>query len=238
MAIESLIIYDRHVYTGSADCSIRVWPLDVRGRQGGTSNAPALSLEQPKVAWGEGNQRHGQLPPLTGNRPAMARNATAPFEGSRPSTSMGGHGGRARLNPMNPPEVGQLPPRPATVMEQRQHPVLSQCLKTYAGHTKAVYSLCASPEGGHIISACGDYTINVWDRLSGEVVNTLSGHAARVRGITPHVSDGQGCKAGKGGGNQVISVSDDCSMRIWAKAIPNLPKIGAGDGDSDAEEEE
>merc|ERR1719181_1240704 len=75
-----------------------------------------------------------------------------------------------------------LPPRPASVMEQRAHPVLSQCIKTLVGHTKAVYGLAMAPDGEHIISAGGDRLIHVWHTSSGDLVNTLTGHGARVHG--------------------------------------------------------
>ena len=116
-----------------------------------------------------------------------------------------------------------LPPRPVTVLEQRAHPGLSQCLKTLMGHRQGVESLAMAPGGEYLISSGGDHNIKVWRRTNGEEVNTLSGHTSRVREVRPHVSDNVGVKEGKGGGVQVVTVSDDMTIRIWPKAVPNTP---------------
>jgi len=91
-------------------------------------------------------------------------------------------------------------------MEQRAHPIMSQCIKTISGHKKAITHIAMSKDGEHLLTSSADRTIHVWLRSTGEKVNTLTGHGASVRCVTPHVSDGKGCKEGKGGGNQVLYV--------------------------------
>merc|ERR1719231_2098345 len=78
------------------------------------------------------------------------------------------------LPPPRPDKPVPLPPRPVSVMEQRSHPVLSQCLKTFVGHSKAVTAITMAPDGEHFVTASADHTINVWHKISGEVVNTLT----------------------------------------------------------------
>ena len=35
-------------------------------------------------------------------------------------------------------------------------------VRTLKGHTGGVYSVCVTPDGQHVVTASGDYTVRVW----------------------------------------------------------------------------
>ena len=45
------------------------------------------------------------------------------------------------------------------------------------GHSREVTSVSFSPGGSRIVSGSQDKTVRVWDAVTGEVINTLTGHS-------------------------------------------------------------
>lgn len=68
-----------------------------------------------------------------------------------------------------------------------------------------VYDAAFSPNGQHLASANGDYTIRIWDRLTGACINTLKGHSNYVFSVE-YTEDG----------NNIISIDKDAKEAcIW-----------------------
>ena len=68
-----------------------------------------------------------------------------------------------------------------------------------------VYDAAFSPDSLHIASANGDYTVRIWDRLTGAHINTLKGHSNFVFSVE-YTEDG----------NNLISIDKDAKEAcIW-----------------------
>ena len=75
----------------------------------------------------------------------------------------------------------------------------------FIGHSGQVTSVAFSPDGQHIVSGSYDYTICVWNTMTGEIVaGPFSGHADWVNSVA-FSPDGQ----------YIVSGSDDKTICVW-----------------------
>jgi len=83
-------------------------------------------------------------------------------------------------------------------------------VRTFAGHTNAVYAVAVTPDGKLAISASRDKVLRVWKLASGREVRTLKGHAAAADAValTP-------------GGKLAISVSRDHTLKVLEMPLKN-----------------
>ncbi|KAF7972470.1 hypothetical protein HWV62_17888 [Athelia sp. TMB] len=92
-------------------------------------------------------------------------------------------------------------PRVVTGMEPEWPPLL-QILQ---GHENDVRSVCFSPDGSRIVSGSTDWTVQVWDSLSGQLaLPPLRGHEDAVLSV---------CFSPDG--TRIVSGSDDGTVRVW-----------------------
>ena len=77
-------------------------------------------------------------------------------------------------------------------------------LNTLIGHSKDIYSLSFTPDGGTLITGSDDNTIKLWNVTSGQELATLKGHGGRV--IKLSVS---------GDGKRLASVDWSYSLKLW-----------------------
>jgi hypothetical protein len=85
------------------------------------------------------------------------------------------------------------------------HTELWRELRTFEGHTKAVWSVTYSPDGGRIASGAMDGTVRIWDAESGRELRTL------LRGYAFHVFS----VAYSPDGARIASGAEDGTVRIW-----------------------
>jgi WD40 repeat protein len=45
-----------------------------------------------------------------------------------------------------------------------------------AGHTSGILSLDFSPDGKHIVTGSADYTVKIWETVSGRLLHTFDNH--------------------------------------------------------------
>ena len=67
-----------------------------------------------------------------------------------------------------------------------------------------IISLCATPDGRHVIAGSADGAIRVWDLVSQQVLRPLTGHEDRVTAL-----------ASMADGDRVVSASPDHTIRVW-----------------------
>jgi len=80
-------------------------------------------------------------------------------------------------------------------------------LKTFKGHTAAVWGVALSPDARRVATASEDRTVKIWDAATGSVVRTLSGHTNHVRAVT-FTPDGA----------RLLSAGLDNTARLWDAA--------------------
>jgi WD40 repeat protein len=79
------------------------------------------------------------------------------------------------------------------------------CLQTIEGHTGAVSSALFSPANSQqITSASDDFTVRIWDAVSGRHQKTLQGHTDKVT-----------CLAWSLDGAYIVTGSDDLLIMLW-----------------------
>ncbi len=91
---------------------------------------------------------------------------------------------------------------------------------TIKAHSNIVYSVAISPDGQTIVSGSRDYTIKVWDILSGECIRTLKGHLGWVHSVAI-APDSQA----------IVSGSDDNTIKIWSLNSGQLLRTLKGHSD-------
>jgi len=55
-------------------------------------------------------------------------------------------------------------------------------VRTFQGHTAAVWRVAFSPDGKFLASGSGDNTVKIW-QVDGKLLRTLEGHRAAVWGV-------------------------------------------------------
>ncbi|KAH8760811.1 WD40-repeat-containing domain protein [Hyaloscypha finlandica] len=72
------------------------------------------------------------------------------------------------------------------------------------GDLGCVTSVAFSPDGKQVVSGSQDYTVRLWDIVTGAALYTLKGHSDYVRSV-----------AFSPNGEQVVSGADDKTVRLW-----------------------
>ncbi|EEB11568.1 WD-repeat protein, putative [Pediculus humanus corporis] len=73
------------------------------------------------------------------------------------------------------------------------------------GHSGAIMELHFSTDGNSIFTASTDQTVGIWDIESGTRIKRLKGHTSFVNS----------CQSARRGPTQIVSGSDDCSIKVW-----------------------
>jgi len=118
------------------------------------------------------------------------------------------------------------------------------CIQVLTGHKRSITSCAFSPDGNSIISASGDKSLRLWDFRTGDCLKVFNEeHWITCCAFTPdgkniisstykelsfwELENGQCTRAFKGhtdlirdfdiskDGNQLISCSEDCSLKLW-----------------------
>ncbi|KAK3820985.1 MAG: quinon protein alcohol dehydrogenase-like superfamily, partial [Benniella sp.] len=79
------------------------------------------------------------------------------------------------------------------------------CRHILIGHTKDVWVVVYSPQGGQVVSAGEDGLLKLWADGTGECIHTLAGHTSRVT-----------CVVFSPKGDQIVSGSEDNTIRLWS----------------------
>ncbi|KAK6603924.1 Vegetative incompatibility protein HET-E-1-like protein 15 [Botrytis cinerea] len=81
---------------------------------------------------------------------------------------------------------------------------MGAALQTLEGHTGPVTSVAFSPDSKQIVSGSWDYTVKLWDTMTGVMLQTLQGHALSVNSV-----------AFSPDGKQIVSGSRDYTVKLW-----------------------
>ena len=79
-----------------------------------------------------------------------------------------------------------------------------QCLNTFQGHTRVVFSVAFSPDNCVIASGSDDRTVRLWNSTTGQCLKTFEGHASRVLSV-----------AFSPDGTKIASSSSDQTVKLW-----------------------
>ncbi len=193
----------RHVVSGSADCSVRVWDLAtgrcVQVLSGHTSyvRAVAVAPDGRHVVSGgdDGSVRVWDLATgrcvhvLSGHTSWVRAVAVAPD--GRHIVS-GGDDESMRVWDL----------------------ATGRCVRTLPGHMDGVGAVAVTPDGRHVVCGSDDHTVRVWDLATGTREESLSGHTNWVRAVavTPD-------------GGHIVSGSTDGSVRVWDSATGRCVQV-------------
>lgn len=77
-------------------------------------------------------------------------------------------------------------------------------LRSFRGHTYAVFGMAFSPDGTRLATASGDHTARIWEVATGREIRNLAAH-----------KNGVGTVAFAEGGTRLIVAGDDPHIEIW-----------------------
>ncbi len=80
-------------------------------------------------------------------------------------------------------------------------------LRTYTGHTDALYALALSPDGKQLATGGYDQKIKLWDLASGKEIKTIKGHNGSINAL-----------AYRPDGKVLASASADRTVKLWDAA--------------------
>ncbi len=77
-------------------------------------------------------------------------------------------------------------------------------IRSFAGHSVGVESVCFSPDGKYAISGSDDKTITLWNVDTGKEIRIIKGHKSTVSSVR-YSPDGQ----------YILSGSWDQTIKLW-----------------------
>lgn len=108
------------------------------------------------------------------------------------------------------PETESFYDQARTTLERAREcaPRSRRLIRTLAGHSDSVLSVCFSPDGRHVLSGSEDASVNLWEVESGRSNRIYTGHTGPVVsvGFGPH------------GSSSFFSGSKDGTMKLWDTA--------------------
>jgi hypothetical protein len=110
---------------------------------------------------------------------------------------------------------------PSAGVEKPLVPANETGVRTFAGHTGAVWSVGFSPDNRTALSGSADRTLKAWDIATGNVVRTFTGHADTVRSVA-HSPDGR----------TALSGSEDRTVKLWDIATGDMVRTFTGHADN------
>ena len=97
--------------------------------------------------------------------------------------------------------------KPSYIWQATQSQSISP-IRTIADPSGTIKSLTYTPDGQRLITGSDDYTIKIWNNLTGERLLTLTGHTSAIRSL-----------AVKSDGSTLVSASDDQTIKLWNLGI-------------------
>src|SRR5262249_47670318 len=95
----------------------------------------------------------------------------------------------------------------STLMASAACSRIGDLIRTFQGHTGAVYSVAIAPDGRTALSGSEDKTLKLWDLSSGREIRTFRGHNDRVTSVV--------VSAPTGGASPALSGSIDKNLKLW-----------------------
>ncbi len=94
-------------------------------------------------------------------------------------------------------------------------------VKTFKGHTGAIYGVAWRPDGKQVATAAADKTARVWDPAKGTMIRSIAAHATTVYAV-----------AFNPGGDVLATCGDDKLIKYWSVADGKELRKSQGHGDA------
>ena len=97
----------------------------------------------------------------------------------------------------------------------------AECLQVWSGYSNAIRKLAASPDGGHLVGACGDHTVRIWDTTSGRQSASSSHHQDWIWAVAHSPTAAI-----------VASGANDRTVKLWHVNQERSASVFAGHGET------
>ncbi len=99
-------------------------------------------------------------------------------------------------------------------------------VRTFKGHTEAVYAVGFTPDGKYLATGSFDFTVKLWDPATGKELRTFAGPNGHTKNVTCLAISNDGLSLASGGSDNIVRVWDIPASRPF-RSLPAADQVTA-----------